>query len=176
MQVYNTPQRVGTDQGGSVDKGIPYMQEGIAASKLNTNYTYIPCDIWHPNHILITPVTYSTTSANGTALFTTTVGWEIATFAHASLTAVASIDAHAGNVAYVPGTLVSATETGDSQAAYVCIVAHTSTNPADFDTDYASGYWLRLTTTTFIKINHTAAGASKHTYFHYKIEGQQKNN
>lgn len=165
---YNLPQRISSNQGGSVEFGIPYAQEGIAASKINAAYTFVPCDIELPHQVFITPVKLSTTSANGVAFFTTTGGWQVDSFD--TFSAVTDLDAWAQNVAYNVGTLVY-----NGTVAYVCVEAHTSTTggtaAADWATDLAAGYWQALETTTFLKITHTAAGSGKVAYFHYQIQG-----
>ena len=166
---YSNPYRISSDQGGSVNHGIAYAQEGIAASKIATAYTFIPCDIQLPHQVFLTPVKLGTTSANGVAFFTTTGGWQVDSFD--TFSAVADLDAHAASVAYEVGTIVKATPTGGALGAYVCVEAHTSTAGPDFDADLASGYWQLLSTTTFLKITHTSAGSGKVANFHYKIEG-----
>lgn len=170
MQPYNHVKRIPSDLGGSVNYSIPLMQEGLAASKINTAYTFIPCDLKQPKHVQITPVKLSTTSANGVAFFTTTVGPQVDSLT--TFSAVSDLDAHEASVAYNVGSLVKATPTGGSAGAYVCIVAHTSTAGPDFDADLALGYWQLLDTTTFLKITHTAAGSAKVANFTYKIEGE----
>ena len=173
MIAYNTPERIGTDQGGSVDRRIPYIQRGLIASKINTTPMYIPCDIDHPENLMICPLALGV-SANGVALFTTVVGWEVASFLPASLKVVANIDIHAANIDYVIGNLVSSTREGSTLKAYICIEAHTSTTSIDFDADYASGYWQELTTTTFLSLAITQAGGSALAHFTYMIEGYQQ--
>lgn len=165
---YSSPYRISSDQGGSVNHGIAYAQEGIAASKIATAYTFIPCDIQLPHQVFLTPVKLSTTSANGIAFFTTTGGWQVDDFD--TFSGVTDLDAWAQNVVYNVGTLVY-----NGTVAYVCVEAHTSTTggtaAADWATDLATGVWQALSTTTFLKITHTSAGSGKVAYFHYKIEG-----
>lgn len=169
MNPYNSPERISSVQGRDEGKKIPYMQRGIAASKIATAYTFIPCDI-DPFNVFITPVKLSTTSANGIALFTTVAGWQIDDLN--TLSAITDLDAWAQNVAYNVGTVVY-----NGTVAYVCIAAHTSTTggtaAADWATDLATGlYWQALPSTTkFIKITHTSAGAGKVANFNYTIQG-----
>ena len=168
MNPYNKPERISSDQGGSVSVKIPYVQRGIAASKIATAYTFIPCDL-DPQNVFLTPVKLSTVSANGIALFTTVVGWQIDDLD--TLSAASDLDAWAQNVAYNVGTIVK-NAAGD---ALVCVTAHTSTTGGtaadDYATDYAAGYWQTLTTTAFIKITHTSAGSGKVANFNYEIHG-----
>lgn len=171
MHPYNSVKRIPSDQGGSVNFTVPLMQEGLAASSINTAYTFIPCDMKQPKHVKITPVKLSTTSANGVAFFTTTGGWQVDSLT--SLTAISGVDDWAQNVAYVVGNVVL---NPDDDTAYICIVAHTSTNvgteAVDWATDIAAGYWQELPATTkFIKLTHTAAGANKVANFTYEIQG-----
>jgi len=170
VQPYNSVKRTATEKSSSVMYPTSLIQEGQAASKINTAYTFIPCDMQSPHNVVITPVVYSTVSANGVAFHTTTVGAEITSLD--TLSAVTNLDAHAESIAYIPGNLVKATLTDGTEKAYLCIEAHTSTAGPDFDTDYGLGYWLELSTTTFIKITHTAAGSSKNAFFHYCIIGE----
>ena len=174
MIAYNAPERIGTDQGGSVDRRIPYIQRGLVASKINVTPMYIPCDIDHPENLQICPLKLGSTSANGVALFTTVVGWEVASFVPASLAAISALDIHATSIAYVIGNIVSGTRTGSTLKAYICIEAHTSTNPIDFNSDYEAGKWQELTTTTFLSLAITQAGGSKVAHFTYMIEGYQQ--
>ena len=170
MQPYNQVKRTGTEKGMSVMYPPELIQEGLVASKINTAYTFIPCDIPNPKNVIVTPITLGSTSANGIALFTTVVGWNVTSLD--TLSAVTDLDAHEASTAYNVGSIVKATITGGTEAAYVCIVGHTSTAGPDFTTDYGLGYWLELSTTTFIKIEHTAAGSAKVAHFAYAILGQ----
>lgn len=151
----------------SVEDEILLFQDGQVASKINTAYTFLPCGIEVPTNVFITPVKLSTTSANGVAFFTTTVGPQVDSLT--ALSAVADLDAHAASVAYVVGNIVKATPTGGSLGAYICNTAHTSTAGPDFDTDIAN--WTKLNETAFIKLTHTAAGSAKVAFFSYKIDG-----
>jgi polyisoprenoid-binding protein YceI len=168
MQPYNPVKRTGTEKGLSVYYAPELIQEGLTASKINAAYTFIPCDIKLPKNVHITPLA-QTNSANGIALFTTVVGWEIDSLD--TLKVVADLDAWAQGVVYNTGTLVYV-----GTVAYVCLDDHTSTTggtaAADFATDLAANHWLALDTTTFIKITHTAAGSAKTANFTYKITGQ----
>lgn len=172
MQPYNPVKRTSTEKGSSVIYPPELMQNGLVASKINHTSTFIPCDIPNPHQLILTPVKLGSTSANGVALFTTTVGYEVDSFE--TLKVVADLDAHAETVAYVKGNIVKATLTGGVQKAYVCIEAHTSTDDSgpDFDTDYALGYWLELPSTKFILITHTAAGSGKVVQLAYTILGE----
>lgn len=148
----------------SVEDEILLFQEGQVASKIATAYTFVPCAINVPIALYITPVTLGSTSANAVAFPAVP---EVLSFT--SLSAVSDLDAHAASVAYVVGNVVRATETGGTEAAYICNTAHTSTAGPDFDTDVAN--WTKLTHTTFLKLVHTSAGASKVANFNYKVEG-----
>lgn len=152
----------------SVEDSILSYQEGLAASKIATAYTFIPCNIQEPTGVFITPVKLSTTSTNGVCFATTTVCAEVDSLT--TFSAYSDLDAWAQNVAYNIGTLVY-----NGTTAYLCKVAHTSTTggtaAADWATDLAAGYWITLTCTTFLKITHTAASSSKVANFRYKIEG-----
>ncbi len=173
MIAYNTPERIGTDQGGSVDRRIPYVQRGLIAGKINTTPMYIPCDLDYPENLQICPLALGV-SANGVALFTTEVGWQVASFLPEDLSEISDLDIHAAAIDYVVGNLVTSTLEGSTLKAYICIEAHTSTTSIDFDTDYAAGYWQELTTTTFLSLAITQAGASAHAHFTYMIEGYQQ--
>lgn len=168
MQPYNPVKRTSTDKVSSVNTLPELIQTGLVASKINVAYTFVPCDIPDPKSIVITPVKLGTTSANGVALFTTVVGYQVDDVE--TLSAISDLDAHAASIDYNVGTIVKATETGGTQKAYVCIKAHTSTAGPDFDADI--GNWLELPTTTFLKVTHTAAGADKVANFNYTILGQ----
>jgi len=148
----------------SVEDSILSYQEGLAASKINTAYTFIPCAIEDPTNVVVTPVVLGTVSANAVAFPQVA---EVTSLT--ALSAVADLDAHAASVAYNVGTVVKATPTGGSLGAYVCSTAHTSTAGPDFDTDIAN--WNLLPHTAFLKIVHTAAGSAKVANFRYKIEG-----
>lgn len=164
MLVYNPPERISSDQGGSISKQIAYMQRLLVSSKIATAYTWIPCallDVWH---ILVAAKKLSTTSANGVALGTTTVVAE-----YDSEGAVTNLDAHGASVAYVLGNLVKATPTGGVEAAYICVVAHTSTAGPDFDADIAN--WQLLSETKFLKLTHTSPGTGKHTHLMIELHG-----
>ena len=169
MQTYNNKTRTHTDKISSFSYNPQYTQRGLIASKINAAYTFIPCEIKLPESLSLTPVSKST-SANGVALFTTTVGWEVVSFD--TLSAVTNLDAHDAAIAYIPGNLVKATLTGGTEKAYICVEGHTSTAGPDFDTDYDAGYWQELDVTTFIKITHTAAGGTKNMVAHYVISGE----
>ena len=172
MIAYQLPKRTSGEMVSSVDYAPEKIQEGIAASKIATAYTFIPCDLSQPYNVAITPVNVSP-QANGVALFTTTAGWYVDSMT--TLSAVSDLDICAVGVAYNVGTLVRGTETGGVEAAYVCRQAFTSTNSVslgvDFTADVAAGYWIKLSTVTFIKIVHTSAGGSNIAYFHYLITG-----
>lgn len=170
MQAKNPVERTATEKSSSVQYGPALVQSGQCASKINTAYSFIPCDIPQPQHLLITPAVSGTVSANGVAFFTTTGGWEVVSLGTLSL--VTNLDAHQASIAYIVGNVVKATLTGGTEKAYVCVEAHSSTAGPDFDTDYGLGYWEELTTTTFIKITHTAAGSGKNAFFHYMIFGK----
>jgi hypothetical protein len=167
MFPYQKPVRESSDQGGSTRNRILYKQYGLVASGLNVAATFIPCGLKHPQFVQLTPVKLGTTSANGVALGTTTVVAEVDSLDVFS--AVADLAAHAAAIAYVVGNIVKATPTGGTLGAYVCVEAHTSTAGPAFDTDIAK--WQRLPETTFLKINHTAAGVAKVAHFTYQIVG-----
>ena len=154
----------------SVEDDILLFQIGQVASKINTAYTFLPCGLITPLNVYLTPVALSTTDANGIALFTTVVGWEVNSLT--ALSAISDLDAWAQNVAYNIGTVVS---NPDADTGYVCRVAHTSTTggtaATDWAVDLALGYWEVLSETAFVKLNHTAAGSGKVANFNYKIEG-----
>jgi len=174
LQPYNSPQRESSDMGLSTRHDIVYIQEGIAVSSINTAYTFVPCDIANPTNIFITPLKLSTTSANGTALFTTTVGWEVVALDNANLNVAADVDDWVQNTAYQVGNVVL---DPDDTLAYVCVTAHTSSNTGTEAVDWAidkdtNGYWQAINTSAkFIKITHTAAGAAKVAKFMFKITG-----
>lgn len=176
MLPYKAPERVSSDQGGSTRFPIPYKQEGLACSSINTAYTFIPCDLDEVTQVLITPVKLSTTSDNGVALFTTTVGWEADDMDYEDLSAITDVDDWAVATAYNIGTVVL---NPDDDTAYICIEAHTSTDDvseaADWVTDLAAGYWQVLPSTTlFVKLTHTAAGGAKVCNFNYQLVGYKK--
>ena len=172
-QVYNPVKRTSTEKVSSNNTLPELIQRGLISSKIATAYTFLPCDIPSPKDVIITPVNHAN-DANGVALFTTQVGWQVDSLD--TLSAVTDLDAFAQGVAYIVGNLVKATPTGGVEAAYVCLVANTSTTGgvlgADFAIDLALGYWLKIPTTTFLKITHTSAGGSYNAHFAYTIFGQ----
>lgn len=170
MRVYGPVKRTSTEKGSSVIYPPELIQTGLVSSAINTAYTFIPCDIANPRAVLLTPVKLGSVSANGVALATTVVGYQVDSID--TLSAITNLDAHAASIAYVAGNIVKATLTGGTAKAYACIVGHTSTAGPDFDTDYAAGNWLELPSTKFIKITHTAAGAAAVLHASYMIFGE----
>jgi len=169
MQPYNTPERIGTDQGGSVDRPIPYMQRGHISGKVNSTDLFIPCDLDFVHNVLITPVANATsTSDNQNCLFTTVVGWEFDSLT--SLGALTAIDDWATGTVYEVGTVVDGNV--DDSEAHICVVAHTAA--VAFATDETAGYWETLPTTTFIQMSHTAGGADDVADFNYILFGSMK--
>ncbi len=164
MQPYNTPERLGTDQGGSVDKPIPYIQRGHISGKINTADVFIPCDLDNVDNVFITPIANANgTSDNYVCLFTTVVGWEFDDLT--TLDALSDIDDWATGVVYEIGTLVE-----ESDIPYICVEAHTAA--AAFATDLATTKWEALSTTKFIKMSHTAGGAGDVADFNYILFGK----
>jgi hypothetical protein len=166
MQPYNTPERIGTDQGGSVDKPIPYMQRGHSSGKINTTDTFLPCDLDQVDNILITPIrNASSTSDNPVALFTTVAGYEFT--ALGTFLGLGDIDDWATGVVYEIGTVVDGN--ADDTIAYICVEAHTA--DASFSVDLAATKWQALATSTFVKLVHTAGGSGDVVNFNYILHG-----
>lgn len=169
MQPYNTPERLGTDQGGSVDKPIPYMQRGHVSGKINTTDTFIPCDLDFVDNIVITPIANATgTSDNQVCLFTTVAGYEFT--ALGTFLALTDIDDWATGTVYEVGTVVDGN--ADDSEAHVCVVAHTAA--AAIATDEAAGYWQTIETETFVKLVHTAGGSGDVADFNFIMFGSMK--
>jgi len=156
----------------SVEDEILSYQEGQVASGINVAYTFIPCAIEEPIGVIVTPVKLGALSANGVALFTTVVGYEVDSLD--VLSVVADLDAHAASIDYEIGTIVKATDPVDSVVkAYVCNTQHTSTAGPDFEADIAN--WDQVNCDTFLKLTHTAAGADLVANFTYLINGYKYN-
>ncbi len=169
LSPYNAPERLGTDQGGSVDRPIPYMQQGHISGKINTADLFIPCDLDHVTNVFITPIANATgTSDNYVCLFTTVVGWEFDSLENASLKAISDIDDWATGVVYEVGTVVDGN--ADDTIPYICVEAHTAA--AAFATDLTAVKWEALSTTKFIKMSHTAGGAGDVADFNYILFGK----
>jgi hypothetical protein len=164
MQPYNSPERLGTDQGGSVGKLIPYIQRGQIAGKINTTDLFIPCDLSFVENIVITPIAI-TNSDNQTALFTTVKGWEFDSLT--TFLALSDIDDWATSTVYEVGTVVDGN--ADDSEAHICVTAHTAS--AAIATDEALGYWQTIDTETFIQMSHIAAGANEVTNFNFILFG-----
>ena len=166
MQPYNAPERISSDQGGSVDRPIQYMQRGHVSGKINTTDTFIPCDLKQVDNIVITPIRNATsTSDNPVCLFTTVAGWEFT--ALGTFLALTDIDDWATGTVYEEGTVVDGN--ADDTIAYICVTAHTGA--AAFATDLASGYWQALSTSTFVKMVHTAGGSGDVVDINYILFG-----
>ncbi len=168
MKPFNTPERLGTDQGGSVDKPIVYMQRLQVSGKINTTDFFIPCDLDTVEQCFLTPVANpSSTSDNLVALFTTVVGWEIDALDNSNLLALSDIDDWATSTVYEVGTVVDG-NTDDSEA-HVCVVAHTS---GVWATDETSGYWETIPSTKFIQVSHTSPGTGDVVNVHVLLLGR----
>jgi hypothetical protein len=169
MNPYNTPERIGTDQGGSVDKPIPYMQRGHMSGKINSTDLFIPCDLDTVDNVAITPIANATgTSDNQVALFTTVAGWEFDALDNANLKAVSDIDDWVTGTVYEVGTVVDGIE--DDSIAYICVFAHTADTL--FADDLALVYWQALSTTKFIQMSHTSGGSGDVADFNYILFGK----
>ena len=167
MQPYNTPERMSSEQGGSVGKPIPYMQRGHVSGKINTTTTFLPCDLDHVDNILVTPIANAnSTSDNQVALFTTVVGWEFAILT--TFLGLSDIDDWATGVVYEVGTVVDGN--ADDTIAYICVEAHTAA--AAFATDLTAVKWQALSTSTFVQMNHTAGGSGDVVDFNYILFGR----
>ncbi len=165
MNPYNSPQRISSDQGGSVDKTIPYVQRGQFAGKINSANSFIPCDLDIVEQFFLTPVKI-TDSDNQVCLFTTVVGWEVDSLS--TLKALSDIDDWGTGVLYEIGTIVDGNV--DDTVAYVALTKHTAA--ATFAADLADRDWLALATTTFIKLVHTAGGSGDVVNINYEIHGR----
>ena len=167
MKPFNTPERLGTDQGGSVDRPIVYMQRLEVAGGLHSTDMYIPCDLDTVEQCFITPVA-KTTSDNQTALFTTTVGWEIDALDNASLKGLSDIPDWATSIVYKVGTVVDGNE--DDSEAHICVVAHTS--DSTFAADELLGYWETIPSEKFILVVSTTPGSGEIVNVHVLLLGR----
>ncbi len=144
-----------TEKITSVEDDILYYQHGVVTSLPNASSTFIPNPMKDVVSVDITPIKLGTVSANGVALFTTAVGYEIDGFDNP----ISSLPDWSA-VAFQPGAIVKS-----SGKAYICTEAHTGSGSIDLTK------FRELSATKFIRLVHTAAGAGKVVSIEYLLTG-----